>query len=159
MGCHQKCWKHKLCEFTYRKRKFSRYFLCFYTSLQEVCRILCTHSNCGKRQERAGHMFHITSNNFQKHVLENPRPVVVMFYASWCSKCAMMKPIAEEMERYFRKNVEFFEIDYEKSSSLSEQYQIDIVPTFLCFQNGTCIGIFQGLMNETTFSKRLQKIF
>lgn len=104
-------------------------------------------------------MLHITSNNFQKYVLENPHSVVVMFYASWCGKCAMMKPIAEEMERYFQKDVEFFEIDYEKSSSLSEQYQIDIVPTFLCFQNGTCIGTLQGLMHETTFSKRLQKIF
>lgn len=104
-------------------------------------------------------MLHITSDKFRKYVLENPRPVVVMFYASWCAKCAMMKPIVEEIEKVHEKNIDFFQIDYEKSTSLSEHYQIDIVPTFLCFQNGTCIGILQGLIQEDIFSKRLQKIF
>ncbi len=159
MGCHQKCWKYKLCEFTYRRKRFSRHFLCFYASFQEVYRILYTHPNSGKHQERAGHMLHITSDNFQKHVLENSRPVVVMFYASWCAKCAMMKPITEELEKMYQKKIDFFKIDYEQSVALSEQYQIDIVPTFLCFRNGICVGILQGLINEDTFSKRLQKIF
>lgn len=104
-------------------------------------------------------MLHITSDTFEKYVLENPHPVVVMFYASWCTKCAIMKPVVEEIEKIHQKNIDFFQVDYEESTSLSEHYQITIVPTFLCFQNGTCIGILQGLIKEDLFSKRLQKIF
>ena len=42
-------------------------------------------------------MKHVTTANFPAVIHNSGVPVVVMFYASWCTKCAMMKPIAEEI--------------------------------------------------------------
>lgn len=44
-------------------------------------------------------MQHLTSKNFSAETGRGSLPVVVMFYAVWCGKCAMMKPMIEEIEK------------------------------------------------------------
>ena len=44
-------------------------------------------------------MLHLTAKNFAAEAKHDPLPVVVMFYAIWCGKCAMMKPVVEEIEK------------------------------------------------------------
>ena len=38
-------------------------------------------------------MLHLTAKNFQIEVKDTSLPVIVMFYAIWCGKCAMMKTL------------------------------------------------------------------
>ena len=104
-------------------------------------------------------MFNVTAKNFQAEVLNNPMPVIVMFYATWCSKCAMMKPVTEDIAKKYRGQIDFFEINTEKEPALAEQYGADIVPTFAFFKDGILTGILQGLIEENTFEQRINKIF
>ena len=97
-------------------------------------------------------MLHLTAGNFDAETKHSPLPVVVMFYAVWCGKCAMMKPIVEEIEPRYRNKVRF-------SPLLAAKYDADIVPTFVFFQNGRLLGIMQGIIDEVQFEQRLQKIF
>ena len=104
-------------------------------------------------------MLQLTSQTFDLKVLDSPASVIVMFYASWCSKCSMMKPVAEELEHKYRSQIYFYEIDIEQNPALAEKYGADIVPTFIFFQNGIIQGALQGLIEERTFEERLKKIF
>lgn len=105
-------------------------------------------------------MLHLTDETFGPAIRsEDPLPVVVMFYADWCSKCAMMKPVAEEAERHCSGKIRFYKVDIEESEELSARYEADIVPTFLCFCQGNLLGVMQGVIEETLFEERLQKIF
>lgn len=104
-------------------------------------------------------MLHLTKENFMHETSECPEPAVVMFYASWCAKCAMMKPVVEELEIRHGSHVRFFQVDIDESPELSEPYDTSIVPVFVFFQGGEAIGAMQGIIDETTFSSRLNKIF
>ena len=104
-------------------------------------------------------MLHLTEHNYDKIIQQSPLPIVVMFYATWCSKCAMMKPIVEETEKLYAKQIIFCEIDIDESISLSEKYGADTVPTFLFYQNQTLLGAMQGIIDEHQFQRRLNKIF
>ena len=55
-------------------------------------------------------MLHLTSNNFTVEINRSTLPVVVMFYALWCGKCAMMKPMIEELEKKYRGRVRLSEV-------------------------------------------------
>lgn len=104
-------------------------------------------------------MLHLTANNFASETASTNFLVIVMFYANWCSKCAMMKPIAESMERKYRSQIKFCKVDIDESPSLSNTYEIDIIPTFVFLKNGQIEASFCGIIDETVFEQRIKKIF
>ena len=72
-------------------------------------------------------MLHLTTQSFKSELQKSPAPAVVMFYAIWCGKCAMMRPVIEDLEaRYLRKypnapKIRFFEVDTSESELLAVQ--------------------------------------
>lgn len=104
-------------------------------------------------------MLHLTVKNFDSEVKQARLPVVVMFYADWCGKCAMMKPIAEEAEKKYRRKIKFCQVEIEESEALAAKYDTEIVPAFIMFKDGRIAGVMQGIIDETVFDERIQKIF
>ena len=104
-------------------------------------------------------MLHLTANNFVTEIKTSSLPVVVMFYAAWCGKCAMMKPMIEEIEKKYRGRIKFCEAEIDESPLLAAHYEADTVPTFVFFQRGHCLGSMHGIIDEGIFEQRLQKIF
>ncbi|MGN1165307.1 MAG: thioredoxin family protein [Lachnospiraceae bacterium] len=104
-------------------------------------------------------MLHLTAKNFLSEAKQSPIPVVVMFYAVWCGKCAMMKPIVEDIEEKYRERIRFCEVEIEESAVLAAEYKADIVPTFVFFENGVLLSELKGVMEEATFESQLHKIF
>ncbi|MCI8709396.1 MAG: thioredoxin fold domain-containing protein [Dorea sp.] len=104
-------------------------------------------------------MLHLTAKNFTEEIEKSSLPVVVMFYAAWCGKCAMMKPLVEDIEAKYRRRILFCETEIDESPSLADKYGADFVPTFVLFQDGRLVEILKGVMEESTFEKYLQKLF
>lgn len=104
-------------------------------------------------------MLHLTAKNFEIEVKRSSVPVIVMFYAIWCGKCAMMKPVLEEMEEKYRGKIKFCEVEIEESAVLAAEYEADIVPTIVFFADGQIAGVLKGMMDEDTFEQRIHKIF
>ena len=94
---------------------------------------------------------------------EHPTLAVVMFYAVWCGKCAMMRPIIEDLEKKYQKkysgSIRFFEVETTESGLLAAEYQTDLLPTFLFFKDQELIAVMQGMISQNDFDVRLQKIF
>lgn len=80
-------------------------------------------------------MLHLTAKNFQIEVKDTSLPVVVMFYAIWCGKCAMMKPVVEDIEKKYAGKIKFCEVEIEESAVLAAEYAPEIVPTFVLFKD------------------------
>lgn len=104
-------------------------------------------------------MLHLTAKNFETEVKQSTLPTIVMFYAVWCGKCAMMTPVLEELEEKYHGQFKFCEIEIEESAVLAAEYETDIVPTFILFKNGTVCGELKGMMSEFSFEQSIQKIF
>ena len=71
-------------------------------------------------------MLHLTAKNFQIEVKDTSLPVVVMFYAIWCGKCAMMKPVVEDIEKKYAGKIKFCEVEIEESAVLAAEYAPEI---------------------------------
>lgn len=104
-------------------------------------------------------MLHLTDKNFHSEVKCSSLPVVVMFYAVWCGKCAMMTPVMEELEEKHLGQIKFCEIEIEESAILAAEYETNIVPTFILFKDGIIQGAFEGMISESSFEQALNEIF
>ena len=72
-----------------------------------------------------------------------PALTVVDFYAVWCGPC---KAIAPEIEKLALQNphVQFAKVDVDKAPDLAQHYDIQAMPTFLCFKGETKVGEVVG---------------
>lgn len=104
-------------------------------------------------------MLRLTDRNFKIETCDQTLPVIVMFYALWCGKCAMMKPIVEDIEKKYAGHVKFCEVDIEQSPGLAEDFTSDTVPTFVFFRGGKIVGFLQGILSQEVLEDRMRKIF
>lgn len=104
-------------------------------------------------------MIRLTETNFETEVMDSPLPVMVLFYARWCSKCAMVRPCAEELAKRFQAQYKFCEVEIDESEALAQSYGVDLVPAFLFFKNGQLLTSFSGLIDTDILEARLHKIF
>ena len=103
-------------------------------------------------------MIHLTAKNFAMEAKRYPGPVVVMFYAVWCGKCAMMKPVLEKLEQRYAERIRFCEVELEESAVLASEYGADVVPTFVTFRDGEVYSIMQGVVDEKIFAERIKEL-
>ena len=103
-------------------------------------------------------MIHLTSKNFNIEAKNCRGAVVVMFYADWCGKCAMMKPAVEATVRRYYDRIKFCEVNISESPELAKEYGADIVPTFVMFKGGDVEMYMQGMLNGNVFEERVKEL-
>lgn len=90
----------------------------------------------------------VTAENYEKEVLKCSIPVLVEFYARWCSKCSMMEDVLEELAREYDGIFQVCQIEIEESSELAETFEVGIVPTFVVFREGKPTAAASGLLSR-----------
>lgn len=76
------------------------------------------------------------TNTFFEKLKQNPRPVVVDFWASWCGPCRMVKPTLEKLAQEYDGRVDFWEINADESQDLMRTLKVYGIPTLVAYENG-----------------------
>ena len=79
---------------------------------------------------------HVTSENYEKEVLQSDKPVLIDFWASWCGPCQMLGPVIEEVSEEVT-DVKFVKVSTEEAPELAEKFSIMYIPTLVLMENGT----------------------
>ena len=97
---------------------------------------------------------HITKDNFQELVLNNPKTVLLDFWATWCGPCRMIAPILEEIARE-REDVVVGKIDVDSEMELAVQFGIVSIPTLIVMKNGEVANKAVGYMAKANIEALL----
>ncbi|MCK4968368.1 MAG: thioredoxin [Candidatus Aenigmarchaeota archaeon] len=101
----------------------------------------------------------ITSENFEKEVLQSSIPVLIDFWASWCQPCLMMLPILDDLSEELNGKLKIGKLNIENPNHqfLASKYQVQSIPNMKLFKDGKIIKEFVGLRKKETFKIELEE--
>jgi thioredoxin 1 len=78
----------------------------------------------------------ITGDNFDAEVIKANVPVLLDFWASWCSPCRMIAPFLEQIAEEYDGRLKVGKVNVDEQDKLAAQHNIVSIPTMAVYKNG-----------------------
>lgn len=103
---------------------------------------------CGKCRNPlfAGKVVDLDDANFDAHALRSDLPVVIDFWAEWCSPCRTMTPNFEKAAPRLEPRVRLGKLDTEAQPAIAGRYGIRSIPSLIMIRKGQEIARTSGAM-------------
>jgi len=102
-------------------------------------------------------MIKVTTDSFEKEVLNSDVPVIADFNADWCGPCKMMAPILEEIAEE-KPGYKFVSINIDDEDMLAEKYEVYSIPCLVAFKGGAEVGRSVGLKPKALIESFIEDI-
>ena len=92
-----------------------------------------------------------STSGFAKDVIEASRdvPVLVDFWAAWCSPCKQLTPLLEKIVRSYGGKVRLVKINVDEHPGIAGQLRVQSLPTVYAFRGGSPLDGFTGAQPES----------
>ncbi|MFM6974479.1 MAG: thioredoxin [Agromyces sp.] len=78
----------------------------------------------------------VTEATFEAEVLNNPKPVIVDFWAAWCGPCRAVSPILDQIAAEHSDKIDVVKVNVDENAGLAMKYQITSIPAMKVFTSG-----------------------
>ena len=97
----------------------------------------------------------ITDASFETDVIQASRPVLVDFWATWCTPCLMIAPILEEIASAYADQVTVAKLDVDTNPATPPKFGVMGIPTLILFKNGKAVERIMGYMPKDRLLSKL----
>jgi len=101
------------------------------------------------------HPVTITDANFKIDVLDSEVPVLVDFWAAWCSPCKMIAPIVEDLATEYEGRIKIGKLDVDANPTTPGMFGVMSIPTLMVFQGGRAVERIVGYQPKSSLKARL----
>ena len=80
--------------------------------------------------------------NFEKfqELLKADKPLLVDFWAPWCSYCRRIGPAYDRIAQQFEEELNIVKINIDDEAGLAAAEHIEVIPTLVLYRKGEAIG-------------------
>ena len=100
----------------------------------------------------------LTDDNFESEVIKSDKPVLVDFWATWCTPCQMVSPIVEEMAKDYADRLKVGKVNVDQNSKTASQYGIMSIPSLLFFKDGKVVDQVIGAVPKEHLKEKVDKV-
>lgn len=99
----------------------------------------------------------ITDSTFDD-LLNEGKPMVVDFWATWCGPCKKIGPYIEELAEKYAEQAIIGKVDVDENDQLAIRFGVRNIPTVLFIKNGQVTEKQVGAAPKAVYEAKLQSI-
>lgn len=100
-------------------------------------------------------VINITSENYEKEVLQSDKPVLLDFWAAWCGPCKMLSPLVDEVAESVEE-IKVGKVNVDEQPELAAQFRVMGVPTLALIKNGEVEKTSVGFISKQEIYEFIQ---
>lgn len=104
------------------------------------------------------HPVTITDSTFKTDVLDSEVPVLVDFWAAWCSPCKMIAPIVEDLATEYEGRIKVTKLDVDANPATPGMFGVMSIPTLMVFQGGKAAERIVGYQPKPSLKAKLDAV-
>ena len=90
----------------------------------------------------------VTDQTFAAEVLASPEPVLVDFWAQWCTPCKLVGPLVAESAKTYSGRLKVVKLDIDANPAATSRYRVRSIPTLMLFKDGTPVATQVGALSK-----------
>lgn len=98
----------------------------------------------------------VTDATFEQVVLKSEKPVLVDYWADWCSPCKQIAPIIDELAAEYGDKVTFVKMDTNENPVTPANNHVLGLPTIQVYAGGELVKAFNGAKSKSALIKALE---
>jgi len=100
----------------------------------------------------------LNDENFDEDVLNSKVPVLVDFWADWCTPCLMVAPAIEEISRKYAGRLKVGKLNVDENPLTGAKYGVRSIPTFIFFKDGKVLSQTAGAISQEALEAKIGEI-
>jgi len=101
----------------------------------------------------------VTDASFTNDVLQSDTPVLVDFWAEWCTPCRKVAPLLEEIAGEMGDKVRIVKLNIDENPETARAYRVMSVPTLTVFKGGEPVQSVAGARPKGDLVKLIESAF
>jgi thioredoxin 1 len=100
----------------------------------------------------------VTDGTFDSEVLRSANPVLVDFWAEWCSPCKMIAPFLDEIAAEMTGKVTVCKLNIDENPQTPMKYGVRGIPTLILFKDGQVAATKIGALPKTKLYEWVESV-
>jgi thioredoxin 1 len=97
----------------------------------------------------------ITSENFEREVLQSDMPVLIDFWAPWCGPCRMLSPTISEIAEEYKGKVKVGKVNVDEEGELASMFRVSSIPLLVVMKEGKVVNSAVGVRPKDQIVKMI----
>lgn len=90
-------------------------------------------------------------------IIEEEKPTLVDFFATWCGPCKMQAPVLEQVKAKVGDKANIVKVDIDANRELAMKYNVQSVPTLIIFKKGEPVWRGVGLHQAADLEAKIDE--
>lgn len=85
-------------------------------------------------------MQNMNAEAFQDALAQSDKPVLVDFWAPWCTYCRRIGPAFDKIAQQYADSLIVGKVNIDEEPALAQQEQIEVIPTLVLYRDGQAVA-------------------